>query len=1023
VTKASDLTRGALALLLGVLVAAPGICQTTTIQGFVLDPNWYAPHPRASGVYGTGMYEYGVAGNIVGSSLPGLFTSTENYPDNYWWGIFGFFRKPGQAAGTYTIATWDTWWRSTFLFNQSLSGAAAPLFLRLNATMWSYAPTWTTGHNEFGQTFAATGSSVVMVVLRNAAASINGCTISIHRGGPAGPQVGPARTFNMGGGLGDTRIIWNGGEVPTIPGEIYYVKIKAPAGQFPVLCNNEPVPDFSDPAPEGAAYHDGALWAPDRDLGLTICSDDDGLLTNMFLRSGGTSITGAASVGQTFTARGTSLISFCAWIPDSSANYRATLYDSVGGTPIGTPKVSRLMRWGDPEVMWTWGPGECPLTPGKTYYLEITREGGGTVGTVYTNPHNAYGGGQAHANRSPVAGMDLAGTIMEEESPGSATMPRVQITGGPTVSRADRAANAITIRWTTNLPSSSKVELAPWIGPYTGQVTESSQVTTHVVTVRGLAPNTMYHMRVSSAAPGARPAVSRDFVACTLEGPKPNLLANPSFEEGSGPSPRKPVPGWNYTGMDIGASDGSWFWGLPPYHGSWFLQGAINGGDPDARVWQRVTGVTPGKRYNFTCAVTSWMRENDTWKYDVWHNSGRLDQIRIGIDSYGGTNPDSPNVQWTPNMYSHLRYTTIGTSAVAASSAITVFVQMRGRGGQWHLYGLDDCILTEDAPPDTTPPTTPVVTDEGAYTLSTSSLTFSWTSGDPESGIAGYRYAIGTSPGAADVVPWTAAGLATQVTRTGLNLSCDQAYYASVIATNGAGLDSAPGTSDGIRPARQALTIAQAKSYPDGTAVHLADKAVTARIGAAFWIEEEDRSSGIRVQSSTDVDSGNRVTLTGLLATSGGERRLQAVEIASVTAGTPLDPLVMGNRALGGTGLNAYTPGVAGAIGPNNVGLLVTVYGRVTGIADDHFFIDDGAGLRESGSQTPGVRVQAAPEGLRSGETVAVTGISSIQSAGSDYRRLLLPVTGGIRRLAGDADPPDRATAAPPEDAGRGEGL
>jgi len=105
VTKASDLTRGALALLLGVLVAAPGICQTTTIQGFVLDPNWYAPHPRASGVYGTGMYEYGVAGNIVGSSLPGLFTSTENYPDNYWWGIFGFFRKPGQAAGTYTIAT------------------------------------------------------------------------------------------------------------------------------------------------------------------------------------------------------------------------------------------------------------------------------------------------------------------------------------------------------------------------------------------------------------------------------------------------------------------------------------------------------------------------------------------------------------------------------------------------------------------------------------------------------------------------------------------------------------------------------------------------------------------------------------------------------------------------------------------------------------------------------------------------------------------------------------------------------
>ncbi len=997
--KAAHLTRGALALLLGAMVAAPVCSQTTTIQGFVLDPNWYAPHPRASGVYGTGMYEYGVAGNLVGSTLPGLFTNTENSSDNYWWGIFGFFRKPGQYAGTYTIATWDTWWRSTFLFGQSLSGNPPPLFLRLNATVWSYAPTWTTGHNEFGQTFVATGSSVVMVVLRNAAPAVNGCTISIHREGPAGPQVGPARTFNMGGGLGDTRIIWNGGEVPTIPGETYYVKIKAPPGQYPVLCNNEPIPDMSDAAPGGAAYHDGALWAPDRDLGLTICSDDDGVLTNMFLRSGGTSVSGAASVGQTFTARGTSLISFCAWIPDASSNYRAALYDGVGGNLIGTPKVSRLMRWGDPEVMWTWGPGECPLTPGNTYYLEITREGGGTVGTVYTNPYNVYGGGQAYLNRAPLPGADLAGTIMEEESPGSAAMPRVQITSGPTVTRADRAADAITVRWTTNVPSDSKVEFGAWNALYTGQKTDGAPVTSHVVTVTGLAPNTMYHMRVSSSAPGHRPAVSRDFVACTVNGPTPNLLANPSFEQGSGPSPRKPVPGWSYSGMDLGASDGSWFWGLPPYHGNWLLQGAINGGDPDARVWQRVSGVTPGKRYNFTCAVTSWMRENDTWKYDVWHNAGRLDQIRIGIDPYGGTSADSPNVRWTPTMYSHLRYTTIGTSAVAASNAITVFIQMRGKGGQWHLYGIDDCILTEEAPPDLTPPTTPVVTDDGAYTLNTDRLSFSWSSSDPESGIAGYRYAIGTSPGAADVVGWTDAGLSTSVTRTGLSLSYGQVYYASVIATNGQGLDSAVETSDGIRPARQALTIAQAKSYPDGNAVRLADKVVSARIGPAFWMQEPDRSSGIRVENTTQLNSGDRVTLTGLLATSGGERRLEAAEIASVAAGPPPEPLVMGNRALAGTDLNPYTPGVPGAIGPHNVGLLVTVYGRITATGTDFFLLDDGAGLQESGSPAPGIRVQAAPGDFRTGDYVAVTGISSIRSADGAYRRLILPVEGGVRRL------------------------
>ena len=56
-------------------------------------------------------------------------------------------------------------------------------------------------------------------------------------------------------------------------------------------------------------------------------------------------------------------------------------------------------------------------------------------------------------------------------------------------------------------------------------------------------------------------------------------------------------------------------------------------------------------------------------------------------------------MQWTPRTYSHLRFTQLAKTVFAQSNAITVFVRMQGKGGDWHLYGIDDCVLThEDVP-------------------------------------------------------------------------------------------------------------------------------------------------------------------------------------------------------------------------------------------------------------------------------------------------------------------------------------
>lgn len=68
---------------------------------------------------------------------------------------------------------------------------------------------------------------------------------------------------------------------------------------------------------------------------------------------------------------------------------------------------------------------------------------------------------------------------------------------------------------------------------------------------------------------------------------------------------------------------------------------------------------------------------------------------------------------------------------------------------------------------------------------------------DPHSDIAAYWYAVGTSPGASDVIAWTNNGTLTSFTATGLSLVVGQDYYIAVKSVNGAGLESGIIVSDG----------------------------------------------------------------------------------------------------------------------------------------------------------------------------------------------------------------------------------
>ena len=122
--------------------------------------------------------------------------------------------------------------------------------------------------------------------------------------------------------------------------------------------------------------------------------------------------------------------------------------------------------------------------------------------------------------------------------------------------------------------------------------------------------------------------------------------------------------------------------------------------------------------------------------------------------------------------------------------------------GLWSEVGSSDGIVC-----DTTAPSTPVVTDDGAYTTNNTRLNAAWSSSDDESGIAEYQYAIGTTAGATDVVDWTSADTAAEITHIGLSLTKGTTYYVSVKASNGAGLWSEVGSSDGIIPRAAGLAV------------------------------------------------------------------------------------------------------------------------------------------------------------------------------------------------------------------------
>jgi endonuclease/exonuclease/phosphatase family metal-dependent hydrolase len=159
---------------------------------------------------------------------------------------------------------------------------------------------------------------------------------------------------------------------------------------------------------------------------------------------------------------------------------------------------------------------------------------------------------------------------------------------------------------------------------------------------------------------------------------------------------------------------------------------------------------------------------------------------------------------------------------------------------------------------------------------------------------------------------------------------------------------------------------ASGKALTDGRSVTLCGKTVTGVFDGQFYIEDSNRVSAIRVNSATAPSIGDIVNVTGSMAGSGAERYLSATGVRVIAHGNSLKPLAMCNRAVGGADLNSLALEAENGVGPCNVGLLITTWGRVAGLVTDGLQIDDGGGEP--------VTVRSAST-VSVGEVVAVTGI------------------------------------------------
>lgn len=191
-------------------------------------------------------------------------------------------------------------------------------------------------------------------------------------------------------------------------------------------------------------------------------------------------------------------------------------------------------------------------------------------------------------------------------------------------------------------------------------------------------------------------------------------------------------------------------------------------------------------------------------------------------------------------------------------------------------------------------------------------------------------------------------------------------------------------------------TIQALKALPNNTEVALYGRVATIADGGGsggnFYVEEQDRVSAVRVAWTAVVPLGNTVDLAGALGIAAtGERQIVASTVQSASGGAVPRPLCLRLSALGGANLNFLTFGTGNG-GPNNVGLLVRTFGKVTQIGSGYLKVDDGCGRQIN------VYTSAAAS---KGDYIGATGVVVLKGSGSGrYPVIVTRIASDVTKFA-----------------------
>jgi uncharacterized lipoprotein YddW (UPF0748 family) len=325
--------------------------------------------------------------------------------------------------------------------------------------------------------------------------------------------------------------------------------------------------------------------------------------------------------------------------------------------------------------------------------------------------------------------------------------------------------NSATITWTTSSFATSQVRYGTTSSYGLLTSLDTNEVATHNVQLVGLSSDTPYHFQaVSTNGYGSDQSDDQTFTTTAFV--DTIIIDNTD-------------PGWANTSPSGGWTSASS--SAVPKIGTDYLY--ASGSGSTSTVTRRCTWTPNLPRAGLWDVYVYYQlgtNRNNAAPYTVFYNGGNLTSVQnqySPISNQGGwflIGQDLPFLAGTSG-YVQLANNCASTAYVSADAAKFVY---KSSG-------------------DNTPPTTPVVTDDGQYAWTVNRLHASWTTTDPETGIQECEYRI-IEQGGAVVRDWTSVGPVMEVTATDLSLALGKNYVIEVVATNTDGLLSEAGSSNGI---------------------------------------------------------------------------------------------------------------------------------------------------------------------------------------------------------------------------------